>query len=424
MGQKTAGPGHIYRNNMKKARLTYLLEQYARKAITPDELKELAEQVKQEENAPLFTDVIAEGMMRFEDADFDRTPYRGISERVVEIDRSFGDSDEHRPSPVKSILRSLPSIVRWRWAAAVVVLLGVGMYALFFNNKNNLHSTSDGQSVADVAPGREGAILTLADGSQVVLDSAQNGVLALQGGATAKIVNGTLVYEGTGKEIVYNTMSTPKGRQFHLTLPDGTGVWLNSASYIRYPTVFAGNERRVEVGGEAYFEVTKNSEMPFRLNINHKAEVEVLGTSFNVNAYENEESINTTLLEGIVRIKSGLSEKSDLGKTLKPGQQAQISNGATAGQSAANIQVVNQANIGKVMAWKNGLFNFEGATLKEVMRQVERWYDIEVVYEKDVPAREFEGEMTRGITLQQLQATLEEFGVHTRLAGRTLTVLP
>lgn len=312
-----------------------------------------------------------------------------------------------------------------RYAAAALIVLAVGIY-WWERDSHGENAKQPVMAATDIGPGFSGAVLTLADGTEVVLDSAQNGVLAFQGGATAKIVNGTLVYEGGGKEIVYNTMSTPKGRQFHLTLPDGTGVWLNSASYIRYPTVFAGNERRVEVGGEAYFEVTKNSKMPFRLNINHKAEVEVLGTSFNVNAYENEESINTTLLEGIVRIKSGLPEKSGVGKTLKPGQQAQISNLPAQGQSAlaADIHVVSQANIGKVMAWKNGLFNFEGASLKEVMRQVERWYDIEVVYEKDVPAREFEGEMTRGITLQQLQATLEEFGVHTRLNGRVLTVLP
>ncbi len=155
-------------------------------------------------------------------------------------------------------------------------------------------------------------------------------------------------------------MSTPRGRQFEITLPDGTHVWLNAASSIRYPTVFAGNERNVELDGEAYFEVVKNAKQPFVVNARNKAIIEVLGTSFNISAYENEKSLNTTLLDGSVKVN---------GTILKPGQQARVTE---------EVRVIDQTDIDKVMAWQRGFFNSEGATLEEVMQQLERWYDIDV----------------------------------------------
>lgn len=299
---------------------------------------------------------------------------------------------------------------KWSWAAAAIALalLSTGAYLWTVNKK------SPPIQIAEIQPGKEGAILTLADGTRVSLDTVRNGVISLQGGATVKAVNGTLLYDGTGNQVVYNTMTIPKGRQFQVTLPDGTQVWLNSASSIRYPTVFSGEERRVEVRGEAYFEVTKNAKMPFRVNVSNKAEVEVLGTHFNVNAYENEGSINTTLLEGSVRVAAAQLNKNVV---LKPGQQAQLKNGKD------EMKVVN-ADIDKVIAWKNGLFNFEDAHLEEVMRQLERWYDINVVYEKGVPDIAFGGEITKGVSLNGVLVLLERAGVHFRLEGRTVVILP
>lgn len=329
--------------------------------------------------------------------------------------------DERHRSIAQSIIRQYPAIPveetpirhisqlrRWIAAAVAVLLLGTSIYYL---TRTQHTPPSVVAQAADIAPGHAGAILTLADGSQVTLDSIQNGVVALQGGATAKVVNGVLLYEGKGNNIVYNTMSTPKGRQFHVTLPDGTEVWLNASSSIRYPTVFAGNERNVEITGEAYFEVAKNKKMPFRLKVNHKAEIEVLGTHFNVNAYDNENTINTTLMEGSVRVSSQA-----FAVVLKPGQQAQ--------RRANGISIVNNANIEKVLAWKNGFFNFDDVPFEEAMRKLERWYDIEVVFEKGVPDIQFEGKMTRDLPLSGLLIALERSDVHFRIEGRKLIVLP
>jgi ferric-dicitrate binding protein FerR (iron transport regulator) len=195
-------------------------------------------------------------------------------------------------------------------------------------------------------------------------------------------------------------------------------VWLNAASSIRYPTVFAENERKVEVFGEACFEVAKDASKPFLVNVNNKAEIKVLGTLFNVNAYENEEAINTTLLNGSVKVAIPSSAYAD-GVLLKPGQQARIGINKQEGE----ILIVNGEDLEKTMAWKNGLFNFEGAHLEEVMRQLERWYNIDVVYENGIPDIRFLGEMSRQIALADLLEILRRTEVDFRVEGRKLIVL-
>jgi transmembrane sensor len=275
-----------------------------------------------------------------------------------------------------------------------------------------------------IAPGKSGAVLTLADGSQLVLDSMGNGMVATQNGTQVLLKGGELAYAPAGSvsgEIAYNTMTTPKGRQFQLTLPDGTRVWLNAASSLRFPTAFGGNERLVSVTGEAYFEVARNNKQPFKVNVNGKATVEVLGTQFNVNAYDNESSIQTTLLNGSVRVSDAKTTASAV--VLKPGQQARMANDLNQA-TANNIKLVNDVDINKVMSWKNGLFDFEGASLSEVMRQIERWYDIEVVYEKGIPNVEFEGKMTKDVPLKDLLTMLDRSDVHFRIENRKLIVLP
>jgi len=345
-----------------------------------------------------------------------------------------------------------PVLRKWVWAAASIILLvGIGAY-LWTNKKKNPAAVA--VVASDIQPGKNGAILTLDNGSRVVLDSLGNGMIATQGGSRVLLKNGQLAYDPTGQSAVavaYNTMSTPKGRQFSLQLPDGTKVWLNAASSLRYPTVFAGKERRVEVTGEAYFEVAPltsrqvgtgskggSHKVPFIVKIGsysgNGAEVKVLGTHFNVNAYENEASINTTLLEGsvVVTLSSDRQQQTSLhdqSVILKPGQQAQIAGAVTKGDVAnqearQGIKVINDADIDKTMAWKNGLFNFDGASLYEVMKQIERWYDIEVVYEKDVRNSEFVGKLTRDVTLNQLLDGFKEFGIHYKFEGRKLIILP
>ncbi len=333
--------------------------------------------------------------------------------------------------------RKVTFMRRWGLAAAsvLVIIISAVLFQVMSSGRHAANADTSKTTSADIAPGRDGAILTLADGSQVVLDSLGNGLVAAQNGSQAVIRSGELVYHVTGKtvnEVSYNTMSTPKGRQFHLMLPDGTKVWLNSSSSIRYPTIFTGKERKVKIIGEAYFEVAKNTKMPFRVNVNNKAAIDVLGTNFNVNAYENERTVNTTLIEGSVAVTADTAAVYSYqhAAVLKPGQQAQIVNTADGDhahggrKTQREIAVLKNINIDKVMAWRNGLFYFDGATLDEIMRQVERWYDIEVVYEQGIPEKKFEGEMTRDIPLNGLLIALKKLGVHYRLEGKRLFVLP
>lgn len=299
-----------------------------------------------------------------------------------------------------------------KYAAAVAVIV-VGVWAwLHFNYKHKETEKAVALSPANIQPGKDGAILTLENGSQVLLDTVQNGVVALQGGATAIVKNGTLVYEKNNEtEAVYNTMSTPKGRQYKMQLADGTMVWLNSASSIKYPVIFNKEERYVEVSGEVYFEVAKNKKQPFKVNVSNRMNVEVLGTHFNINAYDNEPDINATLLEGSVKV----ADKNN-NVILKPGQQALLNN-------RPEIIVRKAVDLDQIMAWKNGLFNFEGLSFEEAMNQLERWYNIQVVYEKNVPDIRFGGKLQRSLSLNDLLDILEKTGVKFKLEeGRKLLV--
>ncbi|HWK06599.1 MAG TPA: FecR domain-containing protein [Puia sp.] len=332
----------------------------------------------------------------------------------------------------------------FRYAAAVMLLLSTGAYFWFQYGDSRQQKIVNASKhlPADILPGKEGAILTLADGSQVVLDSLGNGVIADQQGAQVVLQNGQLGYRALQQvqneggihhdagTMSYNTMTTPRGRQFQIVLPDGSKVWLNAASSLKYPTIFSGKQREVEVTGEAYFEITADKTKPFRVLANGM-EVEVLGTNFNINAYNDEDVIRTTLLQGSVR----LSAYKHL-QTLKPGQQAQVSLGSahdagssasprTAAQDDGLVKVINDADVDQVLAWKNGFFQFNRASLQVVMRQLMRWYNIEVIYENNVPNLEFGGKMQRNLNLSDILEILTKSGIHFRLEeGRRLIVYP
>lgn len=319
--------------------------------------------------------------------------------------------------------------MRWiRVAAAAVlaVLLGSGAWYWFTRP-----AFSPGTPVAaqhpqnDVSPGGNRAVLTLANGQQLLLDSAANGLLAQQGSTTVQKKDGQLIYEAphapltTNHALVFNTMTTPRGGQYRLTLPDGTNVWLNAASSIRYPTAFTGRERNVFITGEAYFEVQQNAAKPFTVNVNNRQTIEVLGTHFNINAYDDEPSVNTTLLEGSVRLRPLSTVNGQPSTVLSPGQQAQLIN------THEPVRVISKADIEQVMAWKNNLFRFDSADLKKVMRQLARWYNVDVEYEKAAPVNEqFFGEMQRNLNLSQVLNGLAGMGVHFRIEGRKLVVMP
>lgn len=334
---------------------------------------------------------------------------------------SFPEAQQRVKQQVLQQIRPVLRPVRWGRvigrAAAVLLLLGGAATWWYLSNRQPVNTAPIVRTVdKDIDAGKNGALLTLADGRVVSLDSLANGVVATQKGATAVLNNGSLSYEGTGstnnKDLVYNTVSTPKGRQFQLVLPDGTKVWLNAGSSIRYPTAFASNERKVNITGEAYFEVISNASAPFRVLTKAHDEIQVLGTSFNISAYEDDNYSKATLLEGAIKVSA--NHKSLL---LQPGQQAKInSTGAT------GLELITNADLGKVTAWKNGYFNFENTNLKDAMRELSRWYDLEVVYEGQVPEIEFVGKLSRSLSLKSALTVLERAGVHFRLEGRKLVV--
>lgn len=399
-----------------------LLEKFSRGEATPADTGQLLTLLQQQDQEEKMVAFIEQQLHHDESGNEEDIAYwkerlKGGAERIT------GINDDTTALPIQTrTVHRMQFLRKWGWAAAAVVAaIGIGTY-FYTNNSSEPAKQAVVANPAHIAPGRSGAVLTLADGSQVLLDSLGNGMVATQNGAQVILKSGELAYAPAGttsNDIAYNTMTTPKGRQFQLTLPDGTRVWLNAASSLRYPTVFSGNERLVSVTGEAYFEVARNNQQPFKVNVNGRATVEVLGTQFNVNAYDNESSIQTTLLNGSVRV-ANMNKAAPSTVTLKPGQQARVANQATAG----SINLVNEVDINKVMSWKNGLFNFEGASLSEVMRQIERWYDIEVVYEKGIPNVEFEGKMTKDVPLKDLLTMLDRSDVHFRIENRKLIVLP
>jgi hypothetical protein len=257
----------------------------------------------------------------------------------------------------------------------------------------------------------------LANGKNIFLTDAHNGQLARDGQALInKTRDGKIVYSNNDDSVkipVYNILTTPRGGQYLLILADGTKAWLNAASSIKYPTVFTGNERKVEITGEVYFEVAHNAAKPFKVVANEQI-VEVLGTHFNVNAYTDEPAIKTTLLEGKVKVIH--NEKIAF---LLPGQQAQVSNGAV----SANINVLDQVDMDEAVAWKSGLFQFNKASIESILRQVARWYNVEISYNNDQkPVKTFTGNISRNISLAQLLQILSYTGNRFEIDGRKIIV--
>lgn len=399
-------------------RFRSLLLDHSRGKASGEELAELSDYLQQQQGraTDLYLLIEEAWLASNEESDPVFQPEEGAAMLAKILDRDQVDQAQLPAAPHR-----IPFLRKWYWAAASIILaLAIG--TIFW--PGNKKDTSSVITAADIQPGKDGAILTLADETQVVLDSLGNGVVAMQNGTQVVLKNGQLTYGLTGNAaggITYNTMSTPKGRQFSLVLADGTRVWLNAASSLRYPTVFSGAERQVTVTGEAYFEVAQDAERPFYVSVNGKAAVKVLGTDFNVNAYEDEHSLNTTLLKGsisITRISPG-SLLPDQPAILQPGQQARMA--ASGADENKEVKVV-EADISKVMAWKNGLFNFEDLSLEEAMRQVARWYDVEIVYEGVVPKTRFWGKLSRNKPLDAVIRAVQDADVHCTLEGRRLII--
>jgi transmembrane sensor len=311
-------------------------------------------------------------------------------------------------------------------AATILILFGSGIYFGLFNHKTatTLAGNSNSSIKNDFAPGTNGAILTLANGQKIILDSLQNGRInnhiiksdhQIEYAASSKVSTKGGDLEGTGR-IEYNTMETPRGRQYQLMLSDGTKVWLNASSSIIYPIAFTGKERRVQITGEAYFEVVHNNGMPFIVKINTPSgdagEVEVLGTHFNINSYGDEETMKTTLLEGKVKVSKGGGIV-----LLQPGQQA-------VGRGEDKLKVIKHADTEETLAWINGKFLFRRIDIQAMMRQISRWYDVEVSYPDGIPKGSISGEISRNVPASQTLSMLEFAGIHFKIENKKIIVMP
>lgn len=312
----------------------------------------------------------------------------------------------------------------FRISAAAAVVFFISVTALYFlrqdNNRVTAQAQNSSQLMEDIPPGTNNAVLTFDNGTKIVLDSAANGTLAQQGGIKVLKINGQIAYDKTENANlqalpVYSTITTARGNQYQVVLADGSKVWLNAASSIRFPSYFKGNERKVEITGEAYFEVAKDAARPFRVEFNNqsgqKGEIEVLGTHFNVNAYPEEEDVKTTLIEGSVKIKRGSNTQ-----MLAPGQQARV--------TPDDITLKNDVVLSQVMAWKDGFFVFDDSDIKMIMRQVARWYDVEVNFEGKILSEGFTGKVSRDVPLSKFLKVLELNDVNVKTAGRKITIAP
>jgi transmembrane sensor len=319
-------------------------------------------------------------------------------------------------------MRPRTNILRFRRVAvaAAILIISTGTYFYLQNKNEKPNTVAETPIPTDIkAPQTNRATITLTSGQKVFLDSAANGQLATQNNVKLiKTAEGKIAYDGSlpvqNATLIYNTLTNPKGsRVIDMKLTDGTHVWLNAGSSLTYPVAFAGKERNVEITGEAYFEVARNAAMPFTVKkLNDDTKIQVLGTHFNVNAYDDENAIKVTLLEGSVRVTNGNNKS-----LLKPGQQAKIND--------KGIKVSNDVDTEEVMAWKNGKFQFGDASdIATIMRQVSRWYDVDIEYQGNISGG-IGGSISRDVNASQVFKMLETTGVvKFKIEGKKVTVMP
>ncbi|MGO4294966.1 FecR family protein [Chitinophaga sp. RAB17] len=301
----------------------------------------------------------------------------------------------------------------WRRAAAIFLLIMGGALTWFILKKEQTPNIATVMHKSDVAPGSRKAVLTLSNGSVIVLDDAPEGVVASQGKTLIrKSGSGQLRYDASGATAgvnAYNSITTPNGGEYQVVLPDGSQVWLNAASSIRFPATFAHDARRVEITGEAYFEVVKNGNVPFYVTTGHHR-IEVLGTGFNVQSYRNDADITTTLLQGSIRIAAGANTR-----ILKPGQQTKVNR-----ETPVSIQLIEDADTEEALAWRNGKFIFNDTELQTVVRQLERWYDVNIDY-TGLTGYRFNGEIPRSANLSKVLKMMElTSNIHYRINDRNI----
>lgn len=379
-------------------RLQLLFDKYLHNQITPDEYAELWQLMEEEQLSGQLNP-------RLQDL-WKQDPSYSLEPAEWELKMA---AIRERQSP-------LPRAgFRWRtFAVAASIILALAAYWVidlqYTPRENKVQAR---KNLSEVLPGHSGAVLTLSNGQKLILDSAGNGELATDANVAIIKKDDELVYNGRSEEMVYNTVSTDKGRQWRLTLPDGTRVWLNAASSISYPLSFQGKERVVSMTGEVYFEVVHNAKQPFKVQVGDRL-IEDIGTSFNVNAYTDEKVLTATLLEGAVSISTPQTTQRIVMEGA--GKQAAVN-------GSGKISVRTDADTEEVMAWKNGMFSFNQSDIQGIMRQISRWYDLDVMYTGTQSKETFSGMVSRSSNLSQVLKIMEQASIRFRLEGKTLIVI-
>lgn len=400
----------------EKKNIESLFQRYLKNECTPAEIKELLQYFDSPENELLLRRLIKQQSEANEDVNF-------VADSNSLLDAAFSNIQKTIAANNVKNTQIIPFYKHFlfRAVAAAVLIFLIAAQAFYFllpKSRRAVAKTENVHKVKDILPGRNNAVLTLDNGKTITLDSAGNGLLAKQGNMMVLKINGQIAYKAAtgviGAKPVYNTITTAKGNDYQLVLSDGSKVWLNAASSIHFPSYFSGEERKVEITGEAYFEVSHDRSKPFKVEFNNaageKSEVEVLGTHFDVNAYPDEENIKATLLQGSVKIRRG--NKTQL---LSPGEQAILTSDA--------ITLKKNIDVSQVVAWKDGYFLFANADIRSIMLQVARWYDVQVTFEGKIPADGFTGKISRNVPLSKFLKVLELNDVHVKTEGRMVTII-
>lgn len=385
---------------MKEQPLTYYIERYLEGSITPGEWTILQELMNQPDTHQELDELMEIQLSARASTEI---TYPSVVERL-KADLLTKVQQEKCTSP--QTIKPIPLLnKKWLRYAAAILILTTGA-VIYFSNKTNQSQTpvEFAQQQKDIAPGTNRAVLTINNNQQIDLDSGKSGIN----------ISNNITYDDGGKIAAAGRviqLATPRGGQYHAILPDGSLVWLNAASSIKFLSNFNDNERRVEVNGEVWFRITKDPSRPFKV-VGGRQEIEVLGTSFNLNAYDDEDIVSTTLLDGSVKVSfpNGKSTK------LIPGQQSQL-------HRNNSLKVLNDVNTDEVIAWKNGLFHFKNASVESIMKQVARWYDIEVIFESGA-SQQIDGSIPRDMQLSSVLRILELTGkVHFKVDGKTVKVI-
>jgi transmembrane sensor len=393
----------VYSDDEKAMRIAYLIAGFVNKTLKPHEFAELDRWLEQsDENIILFEkltdeDNIEAGLAEMRQTDVEAA-YKRIQNKIV-----FKKEKKY--------------IQLWTYAvaASLILILTAGYFLLWNDQVSAPLATEQPQPANDILPGTDKATLTLADGRTIVLEEQAIGNISLESGTNIiKKDSGQIAYntnQGSQGEMVYNTLIIPKGGQYQITLSDGTKVWINAASILRYPVVFSGMERTIELTGEAYLEVVHDPQRPFHVKSANQ-DVTVIGTRFNISAYRDDALVKTTLLEGKIKLST---ESNNI--IVKPGQQYIT-------DATGDIALNKKAHVETAVAWKNGVFSFKDEKIENILKQISRWYDAEIVYEGKVD-HHFNGEISRKLPVSKVLNLLEKTGrVHFDIEGKKIKVRP